>query len=231
MPTDVALQLDLAFRLVVAAVLGALIGLEREIHDHPAGMRTHLLVCMGSTMFTVVSIFGFVHVLPPGEGSAPDPTRIAAQIVTGIGFLGAGAILKYGTSVRGLTTAASMWATSAVGIAVGAGEYLVGGVGALLILFSLWPLGRIAERIHRTSGHVVHLALNLRGLEAMGAISAAVVAHRLELAGIQSQRTGKNRFEVHLDVRVRSATDLGKLVEDLGAMTDVEVVETGSGGE
>ena len=102
---DVTLQLDLAFRLVVAAVLGALVGLEREIHAHPAGMRTHLLVSLGSAMFTVLSIHGFIGVLDPGQGAAPDPTRIAAQIVSGIGFLGAGAIIKYGTSIRGLTTA------------------------------------------------------------------------------------------------------------------------------
>ncbi|MDP9481879.1 MAG: MgtC/SapB family protein, partial [Chloroflexota bacterium] len=90
---DLTLQADLAFRLVVAATLGAVVGLEREIHRHPAGMRTHLLVSFGSALFTVLSVFGFVDVLASGVGTAPDPTRIAAQVVTGIGFLGAGAII------------------------------------------------------------------------------------------------------------------------------------------
>src|SRR6266540_607318 len=101
--TDLNLQLELAFRLFVAAVLGAVIGLEREYHDHPAGMRTHLLVCVGAATFTVLSIEAF-------KGPGADPARIAAQIVTGIGFLGAGAILKDRAGIRGLTTAASLWA-------------------------------------------------------------------------------------------------------------------------
>src|SRR5437879_8258507 len=106
LPADLALQADLVFRMLVAAVLGAAIGFEREIHDHPAGMRTHLLVALGSALFTLVSIFGFIGAV---AGQVPvDPSRVAAQIVTGIGFLGAGAILKYGTSIRGLTTAASL---------------------------------------------------------------------------------------------------------------------------
>src|SRR4051812_19683967 len=113
MPFDLSLQAELAVRMVVAAALGAAIGLEREIHEHPAGMRTHLLVALGSAIFTELSIFGFA-----GIGAPPiDPSRVAAQIVSGIGFLGAGAILKYGTSIRGLTTAASLWTAAAIGMA------------------------------------------------------------------------------------------------------------------
>ncbi|MEO8571411.1 MAG: MgtC/SapB family protein, partial [Chloroflexota bacterium] len=107
---DLGEQLDISIRLVVASLLGAAIGFEREIHAHPAGMRTHLLVSLGSAAFTVLGIFSFV------AGTGTDPSRIAAQVVSGIGFLGAGAILKYGSTVRGLTTAASLWATAAVGM-------------------------------------------------------------------------------------------------------------------
>src|SRR6185503_15922654 len=107
---DVQLQVDLSIRLVFAALLGLAIGFEREIHGHPAGLRTHMLVAVGSALFTVLSAYAF------GQGGAGqagiDPTRIAAQIVSGIGFLGAGAILKDGIVIRGLTTAASLWATS-----------------------------------------------------------------------------------------------------------------------
>ena len=143
---DLALQLDLALRLLLSAVLGAVIGYEREIHDHPAGMRTHLLVSLGSAAFTVISIYGFTNTGIANEAPT-DPSRVAAQIVTGIGFLGAGAIIKYGTSVRGLTTAASLWVTAAVGMAVGAGWWLVAIVTTAIVVFSLWPLNRVMRRI------------------------------------------------------------------------------------
>jgi putative Mg2+ transporter-C (MgtC) family protein len=138
--TDLNLQLDLAFRLIVAAVLGAVIGLEREYHDHPAGMRTHLLVSVGSATFTVLSIEAF-------KGPATDPARIASQIVTGIGFLGAGAILKDRGGIRGLTTAASLWAVAGVGMAAGAAAWGVSIAAALIVLVSLWPLHEIERRI------------------------------------------------------------------------------------
>src|SRR4029078_8211129 len=120
--SDVALQVTTACRLVLAAVLGAAIGVERELHDHPAGTRTHLLVSVGSAGVTILSSYGLVGL---GEGAAQgsvDPSRVAAQIVTGIGFLGAGAIIKYGTSVRGLTTAESLWVSAAGGIAARASQ-------------------------------------------------------------------------------------------------------------
>ena len=226
MPVDVTHQLDISVRILVAAVFGALIGFEREIHEHPAGMRTHLLVSLGSALFTVVSIFGFVGVLDPGQGSLPDPSRVAAQIVTGVGFLGAGAILKFGTSIRGLTTAASLWTTAAIGMAAGAAEYILAGVGTAIVLFSLWPLNWIVDRIHGPGTQTVHLRLRLQGLDAVGQISAAASSRRLEMAAIQSQRVGKNRFEVDLDLRVRSTSDLGSFIESLSAMSQVEIVES-----
>src|ERR1700741_2139585 len=108
--TDLNLQLDLAFRLVAAAVFGAAIGLEREYHGHPAGMRTHLLVSMGSATLTVLSIEAF-------QGPGADSARVPAQIVPGIVFLGAGAIIKDSGAIRGLTPAASLWAVAGVGMA------------------------------------------------------------------------------------------------------------------
>jgi putative Mg2+ transporter-C (MgtC) family protein len=137
--TDLNLQLELALRILVAAVLGAAIGLERERHDHPAGMRTHLLVAVGAATFTVLSIEAF-------KAPGADPARVAAQIVTGIGFLGAGAILKSGGSVKGLTTAASLWAVAAVGMASGAAAWGVAVAATLIVVVSLWPLHEIERR-------------------------------------------------------------------------------------
>jgi putative Mg2+ transporter-C (MgtC) family protein len=145
---DLAFQVGIALRLIVAAAFGALVGIEREIHGHSAGFRTHTLVAVGSAIFTILSIYGF-----PSSPSAPvDPTRIAAQIVTGIGFLGAGAILKAGPNIHGLTTAASLWAVAAIGMAVGAGAWLVAAVGTLIILFVLWPLNLVSKWIDRRLG-------------------------------------------------------------------------------
>lgn len=110
--------LDMLFmvgKLLLAGLLGGIVGYEREVHEHPAGLRTHILVCMGSALMTLVSV-SFSR--PEG-----DPTRIAAQIVSGIGFLGAGTILRQGSIVRGLTTAASLWTVAGIGIAVGVGGH------------------------------------------------------------------------------------------------------------
>ncbi len=134
---------DLA-RLALAAVLGGAIGFERELREREAGLRTHLLVCLGSALFTIVSAYGFHDFLTSGDQVIrADPTRIAAQIVTGIGFLGAGAIIRQGLSVRGLTTAATLWVAAAIGIAAGAGYYSGAVLGTVVTLIALWPL-RIA---------------------------------------------------------------------------------------
>src|SRR3954471_1107662 len=163
---DIATQFDYAARLIVAAGLGGVVGAEREIHGHPAGIRTHMLVALGSGLFTVLSIHGFGQ----GPGTGIDPTRIAAQIVTGVGFLGAGAILKDGVVIRGLTTAASLWATAAVGLAAGAGEYALAIVAAAVILVSLWPINALAERLHGTTLPEVQLRLSLERVDLLGEI-------------------------------------------------------------
>jgi putative Mg2+ transporter-C (MgtC) family protein len=129
-------------RIFVAAALGGSIGLERELRERQAGLRTHLVVSVGAALFTLVSAYGFASF----DGKV-DPTRIAAQIVSGIGFLGAGAIIRQGLSVRGLTTAASLWLVAAIGMAAGAGYWdgaLIATLGALL---TLGPLRVVAFRI------------------------------------------------------------------------------------
>jgi putative Mg2+ transporter-C (MgtC) family protein len=133
---------EVLLRLFVAAALGGAIGVERELRERQAGLRTHLVVSVGAALFTLVSAYGF-----GGFDGKVDPTRIAAQIVSGIGFLGAGAIIRQGLSVRGLTTAASLWLVAAIGMASGAGYWdgaLIATLGALL---TLGPLRVISFRI------------------------------------------------------------------------------------
>ena len=222
---DVALQLDLALRLVVAAALGGAIGAEREIHNHPAGIRTHMLVALGSGLFTVLSIFGF-GLEGNGSGAIVDPTRIAAQIVSGIGFLGAGAILKDGVVIRGLTTAASLWATAAVGMAAGAGEYVLAVVSGVIILVSLWPINALAERLHGTDQPEVQLRLSLTRVEALGEISAALAAGKIDIAAIQTQRTGRDSYRADLAIRGRSSTVIATALEVIEAIPGVDIVST-----
>src|SRR6059058_6311856 len=135
-------------RLALAAVLGGAVGFERELREREAGLRTHMLVAIGSALFTIVSAYGFHEFLTSGQSVVrADPTRIAAQIVTGIGFLGAGAIIRQGLSIRGLTTAATLWVVAAVGLAAGAGYYSVAVITTALVLIALYPLRIIAYKI------------------------------------------------------------------------------------
>jgi putative Mg2+ transporter-C (MgtC) family protein len=139
-------QIDVATRLGVAAVAGMAIGIEREMREQPAGLRTHILVAVGSCLFTLVSVYGFTAY---GGAKSTDPSRVAAQIVTGIGFLGAGAIIRQGANVRGLTTAASLWIVAAIGMAVGVGMYWGTGVAVVITLIDLWALRPLRRRLHR----------------------------------------------------------------------------------
>jgi putative Mg2+ transporter-C (MgtC) family protein len=228
---DLALQADLAVRMLIAAVLGAAIGLEREIHDHPAGMRTHLLVSLGSAVFTELSIYAFSGPPAPNGSLPTDTSRVAAQIVSGIGFLGAGAILKYGTSIRGLTTAASLWTTAAVGMAAGAGEWLIASVGTFIVVFSLWPLNALVARLHKPGVHAIKLRLEVGRLEALGDVSRLLADRRVDLAGINSQRIGKGRYEVELELRLPTAVRAPDIIGAITKIPDVELMESATGGE
>ena len=228
---DLAFQADLAVRMLIAAILGAAIGLEREIHEHPAGMRTHLLVSLGSAIFTGLSIYGFEGVGRGNVAASVDPTRIAAQVVSGIGFLGAGAILKYGTSIRGLTTAASLWIAAAIGMAAGAGQWVIAGVGTSIVVFSLWPLSAVEARLHKPGAHTVKLRLGMGRLEALGDVSRLLSERRIELRGINTLRTGIDRYEVEVDLRLPSSSQPQDVIAAITAVPDVELMQSASAGE
>src|SRR5581483_4212245 len=137
-------------RLAVAAGLGGAIGFERELRERQAGLRTHLVVSVGSALFTIVSAYGFREFLVSGGSVVrADPTRIAAQIVSGIGFLGAGAIIRQGLSVRGLTTAATLWLVAGIGMASGAGYYDGAVIATLGALITLGPMRTVAYKVVR----------------------------------------------------------------------------------
>ncbi|WP_124726366.1 MgtC/SapB family protein [Staphylospora marina] len=148
---------EIAFRLFIAGLLGGLVGWERERNNHPAGFRTHILVSLGSALIMLISVYGFANYMDETNVRF-DPARLSAQVVSGIGFLGAGTILRHGFSVTGLTTAASLWVVSGVGLAVGAG-FLFGAVlTTALALISLELLNRMENiLIKKRKMHVLHL--------------------------------------------------------------------------
>ena len=219
MSTDLSFQFDLLVRLVAAALLGAALGLEREIHGHQAGMRTHMLVSLGSAIFTVLSIYGFSAT--PGV-AAPDPTRISAQIVTGIGFLGAGAIIKYGTNIRGLTTAASLWVVASVGLAAGVGAYFLATAGTLIALLALWPLHVLVGKLNLRGGQVVRLELDLKKLDEFAGVSKVLLKHHVDTISVSSEKS-KSGHRMELELGLPNRGETHGVLADLEALPDVDV--------
>jgi putative Mg2+ transporter-C (MgtC) family protein len=216
-------------RLALAAALGGLIGIEREIREREAGLRTHLLVSLGSALFTIVSAYGFSEFLSSGQSVVrADPTRIAAQIVTGIGFLGAGAIIRQGLSVRGLTTAATLWVVAAIGMAVGAGYYSAAVFGTGLVVLSLWPLRIVAFRVlHRFRPEDGRLLVEVpRGTGPGGVVDEVerwgALVRTLEV----SQEGDRRRLELEVVVpRERRSSDLVARIADVQDVAEVRWTE------
>ncbi|GAB4294479.1 MAG: MgtC/SapB family protein [Desulfuromonadia bacterium] len=193
--------------LCVSAILGALVGLEREIHGRPAGFRTHLLVSVGACLFVLVSIdfyrrFGtFTGTLPVGV----DPGRVAAQVVTGIGFLGAGAIIREGASVRGLTTAACLWVVAAIGVACGVGMYGTASLVTVIALSSLLALKKVEEFLAKD----VYCSLDVVTVDREGMLEQ--IRQRLKgcdvfvinLTFTKDKRLGETTYSIHIRHRGR----------------------------
>jgi putative Mg2+ transporter-C (MgtC) family protein len=211
-------------RLSVAAALGGAIGMERELRERQAGLRTHLVVCVGSALFTLVSAYGFREFLVHGGSLVrTDPTRIAAQIVSGIGFLGAGAIIRQGLSVRGLTTAATLWLVAAIGMASGAGYYDAAVIATLGALITLGPLRIVAFRVtQRYRPHVERLLV-----EVPAGGSPAPVIEVAELAGAKvismevAHEGDRRSIAVDLELNGTSAPDIVARVADIDGVLEV----------
>ena len=177
-------QLELVLRVVLAALLGAALGVEREISQKTAGLRTHTLVAAGAAVFTVAGAYAF-----PGDGA--DPTRIAAQVVTGIGFIGAGGMIRTGFTVSGITTAATLWFAAALGLAVGFGMYVMAVAVlavALLVMVGFAPLRGRIRRVHHLeivyeAGHGTLTPL----FETLNAVGARV--HEMSMTERNGERT------------------------------------------
>lgn len=217
LPADLeALRLDLLTRLVLAASLGGLIGIEREMHGKPAGFRTNLLICVGSALLTDLSVA--ISGMGTPRAINADPGRIAAQIVSGIGFLGAGTIMQARGSVTGLTTAATLWVVAAIGIAVGAGAYVEAIGTTVLVLLALMILGRVESILFRPV-KTRDLRLNvLLDLGALDRIQALFLELPADLEAMDVTREGdafRATFMVNASRR-DSADILHQLLQEAG---------------
>jgi putative Mg2+ transporter-C (MgtC) family protein len=212
-------------RLALAAVLGGVVGIERELREREAGLRTHLLVALGSALFTIVSAYGFHAFLSSGANVVrADPTRIAAQIVTGIGFLGAGAIIRQGLSVRGLTTAATLWVVAAIGLAVGAGYYSGALITTGLVVLALWPLRLVAYRfVRRFRPEEGRLLVELGAGESTGAVIDEVERVGARLQSIEVSQEGSRR-RLRLDVALPTGMKIPVLVARVADVAQVAEV-------
>ncbi len=207
---------EIILRLFLAVLLGGLIGFERESHNRPAGFRTHILVCSGSALIMMVSAYGFTGQIGPGFEA--DPGRIAAGVVTGIGFLGAGTILQQRGGVSGLTTAASIWVVSGVGLATGVGFYLGAVVTTLFVLVSLLLLRQTEQRFFskRRLKRLHIRAVDQPGLLGRIGITlgdAAVNIRRSELADPEKEEsTGEDLINLDFLVEVPLDINLKELI-------------------
>lgn len=204
-------------RILLVMVLAGAVGIERELREQEAGLRTHMLVGVGAALFVIAGNFAWEDLAFGNQaGIVLDPSRVVAYVVTGVGFLGAGAILKHGASIRGLTTAASLWVVAAIGVVGGAGEYGLAVFATAVVLLSLWPVKQIARLLGLRRGGSKRLVVLLERDSSIGAVFDLVDESGLE---VQTTTVGEEvdgrRLEVLLSGReheLRDALDgLGRL--------------------
>jgi len=195
---------ELVLRLTVAAFLGGVVGLERESHGRPAGFRTHILVCLGSSLVMLVSVYALAQVT---GGLGFDPGRMAAQVISGIGFLGAGTILREGANVRGLTTAASLWVVAGIGLAAGSGFYTGAMVTTGLVVITLILLDKVEQRFLTSKGTTVRSIIeDVPG--ALGKLTSVLGRHGIDIKSIELVPCEDDEMQV--DMMVNMPPDISR---------------------
>jgi putative Mg2+ transporter-C (MgtC) family protein len=214
---------EMLLRLAMAAGLGSLVGIDRERLQWTAGLRTHMLVCMGSSLFMLVSAYGFSDVI--GEHVVLDPSRIAAQVVSGIGFLGAGTILFRKDRIRGLTTAASLWTVAAIGLAAGSGLYLAACGGTALILVILAGLKPVERRFWRSRRAAAFMLVVDRGAASLAVIEAEMTTAGMAIVAISIEAAEQIEDDlITVGVERRPAQNELQVMERLRAVKGVKSV-------
>lgn len=217
---------QIMLRLLVATLMGAVIGIERERQHQPAGLRTHIILVVGSTLAMTISINIAAQFKPMGLSG--DPTRLAAQVVSGIGFLGAGAILRFGTNVRGLTTATSLWTLAMIGLAAGAGYFFTAGAATLILLVVLSILDTLERRFIK--GYVVvnlHVDItDRRGI--LDEVRQAITNRHTSVGELSIARDLSNDVaSLDLSVKTREDAGIDQLVDNVMGLQGVKSYKIG----
>lgn len=216
---------ETTLRIMLALLLCGLVGLERERRGQVAGMRTHILVGVGSALFTLISAYAFAGwIVETNSTTRPaviiDPSRVAAQIVAGIGFLGAGAIITQGVTVRGLTTAATLWVSAAIGMACGVGFYFPVIITTVIVFLALIGVRRLRSALaQRIRANVVFLEARVKNEKRLGQLLALFVSHGVSLQRMDPMR--KNRY--HFELLVPADMTLDQLEEILESLKGVRL--------
>lgn len=218
---------ELVLRMMLAVVLGGLIGIEREWSNHAAGFRTHILVCLGSTTIMLLSAYGFSQFVFEANVRM-DPARLAAQVISGIGFLGAGAILRNGNMIKGLTTAASVWVVAAIGLSVGAGFYTGALVCTLLVLISLFVLNKWEKhwmrnrRVHEVDIQIVDKPGSL------GKIASVFGEHDVQIANLKMTPDESDSGAMHLyfSLKIKKQEQVIAALEEIASLDMVLALES-----
>ncbi|WP_353892055.1 MgtC/SapB family protein [Proteinivorax hydrogeniformans] len=210
--------LQLSGVLLLAIILGSVVGLEREINNHPAGFRTHALVCVGSALITIVSwkVYEMYQV--------GDPSRIAAQIVSGIGFLGAGTIMKEGSSIRGLTTAASLWAVAGTGMAVGFGYISIAITTTFLIVVVLMVFSKLEQKLLFTK-QTIKVKIEVQDRPGiLGEIASHIGSYNIDIRNVSLSSIDDKGMEIDLILSLTTKVSLQRLLGELAAVSGVDKV-------
>ncbi len=215
-------HLEVALQLILAAFLGGLVGLERERKNWFAGLRTHMLVCIGATLTMIVSQYGFENIIREGL-VVLDPSRVAAQVVSGIGFLGAGTIIFWKNKIKGLTTAASLWAVAAVGLAIGGSLYLAATFATVLIVVTLACLKPLEKRF-LISSSVKEIALTIQKDFSLHSLDKLLKDFQLHLIDLNMEKAEKNDV-LHLSLEYSPRLNPLTLVDHLRKIPGIQGVE------
>jgi putative Mg2+ transporter-C (MgtC) family protein len=212
---------EVIFKLLLGTLLGGIIGFERQAHGRPAGFRTHLLVCVACVLIMIISEGYYTQGGQHPDYARVDPTRIAAGAMTGIGFLGAGVILKTGYTIQGLTTAASIWILSAIGLAVGAGQYIAGITGFIITFLSLWVLRILETRIPSLAYKHITLVSDDSGDE--GTIRAAFEKRGFTILTMDYDLEFEKKEKSYiLSVANKAPVAMRELIEDLKGLSFIK---------
>lgn len=211
------------FRLILSAVLSGIVGFEREFHGRAAGFRTHILLCLGSALVMLTSI----HIFDVYVSKVPcDPARIAAGVVTGIGFLGAGAIIQTRASIRGLTTAASLWVVAGIGLAVGSGLYFGAILATFLTVVALFFFSRLEHAMIRRDWYKTIAVETGAGADQLRSIREVLAEHDADITDFGTEKTGEAGMMVlKLGVKLKTGRNDEELVRDISGLEGVKSVK------